>query len=375
MELATNAAAPSQGRIPLRTELFWITILWFGFALLDSMQGVITMRSEGMHHNWYLVFAVSLSNWIPWAIASPFILRLARKLPFPRKSAWAAHIVLCLLIVVVFASWTSALSVRFNPYSEKADSMRYTHLLFARALDYMLFSAILYGIVLSIDSALESRRRLALQQTETARLNEQLSRAQLDALRRQIEPHFLFNTLNSVSGLVREGRNDAAVNMIAGLSDLLRRSFDDAPHQQVPLSEEIEFAQKYIDIQKMRFTDRLRVSMDIPSELYLAQVPSLILQPMVENAIKHGIAHRAQGGSIHITASRSNGTLTLRVANDGPSLHPNWESTRGGIGIANVRTRLSSLYGEASALTLSNQPTGVEVALSLPYIVTPHAEA
>jgi len=367
----TPLAAPSS-RVPLRTELFWITLLWLGFALLQSMQNVITMRSEGMRHNWYLVFAVSLSDWIPWAISSPFILALARRIPFPRKSAWATHISLCLFIDLAFAAWTSTLYLRLNPYNENVASMRFSHMLFARSVDYMLFSTILYGIVLAIDNALESRRRLAVQQTETARLNEQLSLSQLDSLRRQIEPHFLFNTLNSVSGLVREGRNDDAVNMIAGLSDLLRRSLDDAPHQQVPLFEEMEFAQKYIDIQKMRFADRLRVSMDIPAELYPAQVPSLILQPMVENAIKHGIAHRAQGGAIHIAASRSNGTLTLRVANDGPSLHPNWDTTRGGIGIANVRTRLSSLYGSDSTLTLTNQPTGgVEVALSLPFIVAP----
>jgi sensor histidine kinase YesM len=239
-------------------------------------------------------------------------------------------------------------------------------------LDGTFTCVIFYGVILTIGAALESRRRLAEQQTETARLNEQLSTAQLDSLRRQIEPHFLFNTLNSIAGLVREHRNDAAVNMIAGLSDLLRRSLDGSPHQQVPLCEEMEFAQKYLDIQKMRFADRLRISTDIPLDLYPAQVPSLILQPMVENAIKHGIAHRAQGGSIHIAASRQNGTLTLRVSNDGPGLAPDWETANPGIGISNVRTRLQSLYGEASDLTLRNQLTGgVEVAISLPFVTAP----
>ena len=213
---------------------------------------------------------------------------------------------------------------------------------------------------------------MAFQQTETARLNEQLSKAQLNALRQEIEPHFLFNTLNAVAGLVREGRNDVAVSMIAGLSDFLRRVLEDSTRQQVPLGEEMEFAQKYLDIQKVRFAERLQFSVDVPRELYVAQVPSLILQPMVENAVKHGIAKRAQGGSIRIVASRCNGMLTLSVCNDGPSLPAGWEMTRSGIGISNVRTRLQALYGDTFELSMRNRNTGgVEVSVSMPFAVIP----
>jgi two-component system LytT family sensor kinase len=196
--------------------------------------------------------------------------------------------------------------------------------------------------------------------------------AQLHALRQQIEPHFLFNTLNSVAGLVREGRNDSAVIMIAELSDLLRRMLDDSTRQQVPLREEMEFAQKYLDIQKSRFADRLQINIDVPGELHLAQVPSLILQPMVENSIKHGIAKLAQGGMIRIAASRSNGMLTLSVFNDGPSLPVDWETMRPGIGISNVRTRLQTLYGDACGICMRNQSSGgVEVSVSLPFLISP----
>jgi len=130
----------------------------------------------------------------------------------------------------------------------------------------------------------------------------------------------------------------------------------------------MEFVQKYLDIQKVRFAQRLQVSMDVPSELHPAQVPSLILQPMVENAIKHGIAKRVQGGMIRIAASRCNGMLTLNVYNDGPSLPAGWDSNDSGIGIANVRTRLQSLYGSAFELTMRNrEPGGVEVSVSVPF--------
>jgi len=214
---------------------------------------------------------------------------------------------------------------------------------------------------------LDSRERLALEQTETARLNEQLSKAQLSALRRQIEPHFLFNTLNSIAGLVREKRTDAAVTMIVELSDFMRRVLEDSNRQQVPLGEELEFARKYLDIQKVRFVERLQCTVNVPSDLLLAQVPTLILQPMVENAIKHGIAKRAQGGAVRILASRSNDMLTLSVYNDGPSLPANSEP-HSGIGISNIRTRLQSLYGDDFKLNMQNQaPGGVEVSVSVPF--------
>jgi two-component system, LytTR family, sensor kinase len=167
---------------------------------------------------------------------------------------------------------------------------------------------------------------------------------------------------------VREKKNDAAVSMIAGLSDFLRRVLEDSDRQQVPLGDELEFVKKYLDIQKVRFADRLQLSVDVPSALFPAQVPSLILQPMIENAVKHGIAKRVHGGVIRIAAFRSNGMLTLSVYNDGPSLPAGWEKTHSGIGISNVRTRLQSLYGDTFELSMRNQePGGVEVLVSLPF--------
>jgi LytS/YehU family sensor histidine kinase len=231
---------------------------------------------------------------------------------------------------------------------------------------------VLYGLILLINHVLDAREQLAFQQTESARLSEQLSKAQLSALRRQIEPHFLFNTLNAIAGLVREKRNDAAVSMIVGLSDFLRRVVEDSDRQQVPLGEEMEFTRKYLDIQKTRFAERLQFSVDVPQELLPAQIPSLILQPMVENAIKHGIARRVQGGAIRITASRSNGTLTVRVYNDGPSLPAGWQTSPSGIGILNVRTRLQNLYGNQFELNMRNQqPGGVEATVSVPFVSMP----
>lgn len=355
------------------SQWLWIASIWLALGLFDATQTVFVMRSEGMHHAWVKLFITMVVTWIPWALATPLVLRLGRRFPpvkFRPLSTWLVHLVSALTVGLAFSAWMTCLEVLMNPYALPSPRGTFLSIWVDRFNNGILADFLLYGTILIVNSVLESRERLAQQRTETARLNEQLSKAQLRALRQQIEPHFLFNTLNAVSGLVREGRNETAVSMIVGLSDLLRRVLEDSSRQQVPLQEEMEFTQTYLDIQKVRFAERLQLSVDVPTELYVAQVPSLILQPMVENAVKHGIAKRAQGGAIHIAASRNKGTLTLSVRNDGPSLPANWDSHATGIGIANVRTRLQSLYGEGFTLNLRNQDAGgVEASVSLPFVV------
>jgi two-component system, LytTR family, sensor kinase len=361
----------SHGWKPESRQWIWAALFWFGFGLVNATQNVLMMRAEGMHHSWTRLFWVTTFAGLPWALATPSVLRLGSRfypLQWRPWTQWAVHLLACASLDLLYAAWDTWLEALFNPYAVASPSGHFVLVLLNKFYNGILSSLVLYTGLIVVGYAINSRARLAQQQTETARLNEQLSRAQLHALRQQIEPHFLFNTLNAVSGLVREGRNDDAVTMIAGLSDFLRRVLEDSPRQQVPLGEEVEFAQKYLDIQKVRFADRLQLQVDVPRELYSAQVPSLILQPMVENAIKHGISQRAQGGWILIAASLSRETLTLSVANDGPSLPVGWETSRSGIGIANVRTRLQSLYGQDCQLRLQNREGGgVSVSLSLPF--------
>jgi len=167
---------------------------------------------------------------------------------------------------------------------------------------------------------------------------------------------------------VRDHLNDAAVNMIVGLSEFLRRSTEDSHRSQVALEEEVEYLQRYLDIQKARFGERLQVSLDIPAELQRAQVPNLLLQPLVENAIKHGISKRIAGGAVRVAGARHNGSLRLSIYNDGPGLPADWEATQTGVGIRNLRTRLRILHGEESELQLRRaSPSGVEVVVTLPF--------
>ena len=177
----------------------------------------------------------------------------------------------------------------------------------------------------------------------------------------------MFNTLNSIAGLVRDRTYDAAVSMIVGLSEFLRRATEGSHRSQVTLAEEVEYLYSYLEIQKIRFGKRLQVSVDIPAELLRAQVPNFLLQPLVENAIKHGIAKRIAGGAVRIAGARHDGSLCLSVYNDGPNVSADWQATHTGVGLANLRTRLQILHGKDSGLQLRRAaPGGVEAIVTLP---------
>jgi LytS/YehU family sensor histidine kinase len=187
----------------------------------------------------------------------------------------------------------------------------------------------------------------------------------------------LFNALNAVSGLIREGRGESAVDMIAALSDFLRRSLAGSGRQEVQLRDEMDFVQRYLAIQQARFADRLTVAVDVPQDLLDVCVPNLILQPLVENAIKHGISKLRNGGAIQISAAAVRNVLVLNVSNDGPAVAAPSDNRQGGIGVSNVRSRLRGLYGDASAFEMRDRPGGgMEVSISMPlHFATNAAEA
>lgn len=325
--------------------------------------------AEGKHHAWLPLFATELATWLPWALATPLVISLARRYPINRGATvptMVVHLAAFATVSAVAEAWSAVLQVLFNPWGNRRQPTFWdawsTTLLYQ-----VLIFLIAYALILTITYLVDSRENVARQMTETARLNEELSKAQLAALRRQMEPHFMFNTLNSIAGLVRDHRNDAAVSMIVGLSEFLRRAAEDSHRSQVTLAEEVEYLQRYVDIQKVRFGERLRVSMDIPADLLGAQVPSLLLQPLVENAIKHGVAKRVAGGSVRVTGARMHGSVCLSVYNDGPGFLKDWQTNGPGVGLANLRTRLQILHGDASELQMRRAGAdGVEVVVTLP---------
>jgi two-component system, LytTR family, sensor kinase len=348
----------------------WIAALWAGLACVDATNNVFAMRHEGMHHVWTKVFLVLAFDWLPWALVTPWVILLGRRYPPTWKSprTWLLHVSVIVAIDVAASAWASALEVVFQPWQPDFEAHAFLVTWPLKIYGSLLPAFILYALILAVTYLLDSKARAAAQQTDTARLNEQLSFAQLNALQRQIEPHFIFNALNSISGLVRERKNDAAVSMIVALADFLRRVANSSHDPEVQLAQEVEFLERYLQIQEARFAGRLKLDIQIPEELRKARIPSLILQPLVENAIKHGIAQRVQAGEVRVAAARADGLLHLSVYNDGPLLDRDGCSVKDGIGLSNLRTRLKLLYGSDCDLRLENYGiTGVQVSVALPY--------
>jgi signal transduction histidine kinase len=351
------------------TRWTWIAAIWCAGALSDASQTILTMHTEGGGRPGLLPFAIEFVSWLPWALATPFVIQLARRRPIIRGEILKAapiHLATFAVISAAAEAWSAMLRVIFNPWRHQRPPIFLDS--WATSLVYQIVTfAIVYALILTVTYVIDSREKLARQMTETARLNEELSRAQLAALRRQMDPHFMFNTLNSIAGLVRDQRNDAGVRMIVGLSEFLRRSSEDSHRAQVTLAEEVEYLQRYVDIQKVRFGDRLRVGLDIPAALLDAQVPNLLLQPLVENAIKHGISKRVSGGEIRVAGASSGGVLCLTVYNDGPWVREDLEAAPAGVGLDNLRTRLQILHGDQSGLLLRPaEGGGMEVVVTLP---------
>lgn len=211
-------------------------------------------------------------------------------------------------------------------------------------------------------------RKYQARDMEAARLSAQLAEARLAALRMQLNPHFLFNSLNAIAGLVREHDNRAAVRVLAQLSDVLRHVLSTSSVGEGPLREELEFIGEYLDIERVRFPERLHVTWHVEDETKEALVPSLILQPIVENALKHGIHQRSARGHIHIAATREGAVLRLVVRDDGRGFGSEHPTGPFGVGLTNTRARLEQLYGARGRLSLGNTVHGgAEVMIELPY--------
>ena len=317
------------------------------------------------------------------ALLTPGVLWLGRKFPIERRN-WARRTALHLLCSVAFALINVVLAsielphMRVLPASVKG---------FWGTLAVLLLisfhgSILVYWVVLGIQYALlyyrryQEREKQALRlELHASELKSQLMRSQLSALKMQLQPHFLFNTLNAIMVLVRQQRGRQAEEMLARLSDLLRSVLEEVEPQEVPLRRELDYLRLYLSIEQVRFQDRLRIEIHADPGTLDAAVPHMGLQPIVENAIRHGIGRRSAAGKIEISASRVNDKLELKVEDDGPGFPAaNFEAARG-IGLANTRARLNQLYGDAAELTAQNREhCGAAVTMILPYHVAPGFE-
>jgi signal transduction histidine kinase len=343
-------------RLRLFVVLLLAAIVFFG------SQTVLLNARAGIPFKWWRVFLPAVFAWTTWALLAPLVFLVARRFPFARphrvRDAFAHGLAFVLLGLVHMAvDYALLVQLRFPARQFP----------FATFVAYQAHAdAVTYAVLVGAWHARDWYARWRDRALAAAQLESRLAQARLEGLRMQLQPHFLFNTLHSISALMHRDV-EAADRMLTRLSDLLRLTLDSAGTPEVPLRQELAFLDAYLEIQQTRFQERLHVVRDVDPAALDALVPNLLLQPLVENAIRHGDAPRAAGGRVEISARRENGRLRLDVRDDGPGLAPGADGA-GGVGLANTRARLEQLYGDAQSLALANDPAGgTRVTVVAPY--------
>jgi signal transduction histidine kinase len=326
--------------------------------------GQLSFITRGEAHPFGFVPALGmeLPVWWYWALATPLIVMLGRRAPVDgarRGKAIVVHLGAAFALTGVHAILFALLNAQLAPVGSPQPPLG--HLVLAVLLNRFLFDLLVYAAILGIASAVDYHNRFQARAVDAARLESALAQAELQALKMQLHPHFLFNTLNTI-GVLTEENPAAAKDMLTLLADLLRATLEQSGTQEIRLAQELELLESYLEIERTRFSDRLTVTFEVEPETLEAWVPNLVLQPLVENAVRYAIAPRSAPGRIAIRARRESGELRLSVEDDGPGVPS--ESSRGttGMGLSTTRARLERLYGGGGRLRLEPAPGGGTVA-------------
>jgi len=340
-------------------------VLWTLLACLSAAGAHVYMASTGTPISWTQLFAWNILISLVWSLLTPVVYELARRYTFDR-SGWKLSLPIHIVASVAIAFVGAVAMVTINPlvtWTKEPTVPFFAHVFSRTFMDIQR-----YWYVLFITQAIAFYRKYQERQLLSSQLEAQLANAQLEVLKIQLEPHFLFNTLNSIASLARHD-GAAAENMTLQLADLLRMSLAGVGVHEVPLHQELTFLQKYVDIQQTRFHDRLRVETEIDPRTLDTLVPNLILQPLVENAIRHGISPRRAAGLVRITTWRDRDDVWMEIRDNGVGFTRN----RGiappeGVGLRNTRGRLRQLYNEDHAMVLEDAPGGgCTVKIRVPY--------
>jgi two-component system, LytTR family, sensor kinase len=343
----------------------WTVIaLWSIPALLSTLETVTFTRLAGHELAPWRAFVAEAPQWYGWALFTPLIARLGARFPLRRPLRWrnlAIHAGASLAASALIAVADVLIGTMVRPS---------TKTLFASFGGWFLGglagTVIAYFAIVGVSESLRNSARLRAREREASELAAELRATQLAALRMQLQPHFLFNSLNAIMALVRDAETEQAVRALSLLGDVLRATINAGDTNETTLREELDFVSQYLEIERVRFGERLHVTLDVPEQLLDSRVPTFVLQPFVENALKHGVLREQGGNTIAIAASAQNGTLRLMVRDDGRGMSGG--QSEGGVGIPNARARLEHMYGTAATLSVSNAPggTGVLVEIGLP---------
>ena len=326
---------------------------------------------------WVNIFIPEILFWNMWGLAAPAIFFVSRKFSYefqPFSWKWLIHIPLAVVIIFcTYAVYIGLFSVYYQlcAWLDLPINGEMGAAVWGRVVSLMGFGlplgAMVYGLLLAIPQIKGYYERMRQEEQRSQTLKTQLAEAELQALKMQLQPHFLFNSLNTISATLQTDTH-AADRMIAQLGDFLRLTLEHADRAIVSLKEELEFNRRYLEIEKHRFEERLQVYIDATPEAETAAVPYLILQPLIENAIRHGIGQQLDNGSVTIDARRDNGLLVLNVKNSGPHFKEALSPGEYGVGLSNTQSRLLQQYGDNASMQLQNlEPAGVHVQISIPY--------
>jgi len=341
-------------------------------AVLDAFQTYMQGKIGRPYGTSWDNVIFSGTEWLFLGALTPITYQLAKRFPITRETlrrTLGVHLVGALLLCLGWATAGVALRYVLGMVPARALAGNFASwLLTSLPWSVFMYFAVL-GSIYSFMYFTEAREREA----QSARLSAQLAEARLGALRMQLNPHFLFNSLNAIGVLVRDQNTAAASRMLELLGDVLHSVLRSDVRHEIPLSEEVQFLEQYLAIEQVRFSDRLQVSWSIDDRVRTAPVPGFILQPLVENALRHGVAKRSDVGTIDVGARVDGDTLVLSVADNGPGL-PHSEVESAGVGLANTRERLRTMYGDAASLTLESRPSGGAIAtIRVPYSEAAHA--
>ncbi|MFC1493224.1 sensor histidine kinase [candidate division KSB1 bacterium] len=320
---------------------------------------------EGKAVSFWSNLKLSLANWLVWAVLSILIIRLARLVPIDLKN-WYYSIPLHLVISLSFAA-LHAFIFHIFAMMIKSGPMWDLHMILVQLIKEIVFNMLVYWIVIGLCMLTDYQRKNREHVLRTSQMETQLAQAQLEVLKMQLHPHFLFNTLHAISALVKKDPASAD-KMIGRLGDLLRMTLDKSGEQEILLKEELEFLKLYLEIEKTRFQDRLNVNLDIDSNSLDCAVPNLLLQPLVENSIKHGIAKKSSAGEINIKTEFKDDNLKITINDNGSGLRKTIDAqVKEGFGLSNTRKRLEQLYGDQHSFYIENSESGgVNVTLIIP---------
>ncbi len=351
---------------PVRLVLGAATALGIFSALQAYRLSTLTIK-DGMNVEVGRLLILNLAFWYVPAAVTPLIFRISSR--YKREgAAWLPALGAHALAVAAFsvAHVACMIGVRAILWPVPA-SLSWTTYIQRQYLTNLDWTLMTYAAIAGLSYAVVYHRESQERALKAAHLEARLAEARLKTLEAELHPHFLFNTLHAISTLIHV-QPDAADQMISRLSDLLRITFARSGAARIPLQEELEFLQKYLEIEETRFQDRLTVSYDIDPKTLDAEVPRMILQPLVENAIKHGVAPTNAPGWIRIVAARDGAALRLEVRDNGVGLSGGARAKlHGGVGLANTRDRLECLYGEAHALEFFEAGEGLTVRMRIPF--------